>query len=129
MPVPQVRTKATDKPRGAQPDAAPACTTTKAPTIKLLSRLNHTASALAVYASQPGLPSISHARLASGWRPAFTGRDLHPKGPLKVSVIVYITFPFPRLGLAQCTSTCTSNSVLYKYLYTKPDDAPPALAS
>ena len=38
-----------------------------------LSRLNHTASALAVYASQDGSPH-HHARLASGCRPSSTGR-------------------------------------------------------
>ncbi len=50
-----------------------------APTRKL-SRLNHTACTLAVYASQPGLP-LRHARLASGWGPAFPGRASHPRGP------------------------------------------------
>ena len=53
-------------------DAAPALTTTKAPTLPL-SGLNHTASALAVYASQGGSPH-HHARLASGCRPGSTGR-------------------------------------------------------
>ena len=62
-------------------DAAPALTTTKAPTIPL-SRLNHTASALAVYASQGGLPH-HHARLASGCRPGSTGRAFHPQGSNK----------------------------------------------
>jgi len=44
-----------------------------------LSGLNHTASALAVYASQPGLPR-DHARLASGWWPAISGRAFHTRG-------------------------------------------------
>ena len=59
-------------------DAAPAMSTTKAPALQL-SRLNHTASALAVYASQEGsLPH--HARLASGCQPSSTGRDWLPAG-------------------------------------------------
>ena len=62
-------------------DAAPALTTTKAPALQL-SRLNHTASALAVYASQHGLPH-DHARLASGRRPGSTGRAFHPQGSCK----------------------------------------------
>ena len=41
-----------------------------------LSRLDHTASALAVYASQAGSPR-RHARLASGWWLAFARRDSH----------------------------------------------------
>ena len=52
--------------------AAPAVSTAKAPAF-VLSRLNHTASALAVYASQAGLPR-HHARLASGCWPSSSGR-------------------------------------------------------
>ena len=52
--------------------AAPAMSTAKAPA-KQLSRLNHTASALAVYASQAGSPR-RHARLASGCWPDSSGR-------------------------------------------------------
>jgi len=59
-------------------NAAPALTTTKAPALQL-SRLNHTASALAVYASQGGLPH-HHARLASGCRLSSTGRACLPAG-------------------------------------------------
>ena len=44
--------------------AAAAQKTTTAPAISFISRLNHTACALPVYASQPGLPPY-HARLAS----------------------------------------------------------------
>jgi hypothetical protein len=47
--------------------------TTSAPTISPLSRLNHTAYALAVYASQRG-SLRDHARLASGCRSALPGR-------------------------------------------------------
>jgi hypothetical protein len=43
----------------------------------VLSRLNHTASALAVYASQAGLPR-RHARLASGCWPSSSGRAWLP---------------------------------------------------
>ena len=58
--------------------AAPAVSTTKAPTF-VLSRLNHTASALAVYASQAGSPR-HHARLASGCWPSSSGRACLPAG-------------------------------------------------
>ncbi len=44
-----------------------------------LSRLNHTASVRAVYASQCGLPR-HHARLASGCRPALPGGRNGPQG-------------------------------------------------
>ncbi len=59
-------------------DAAPAMSTAKAPAWQL-SRLNHTASALAVYASQAGSPR-HHARLASGCWPSSSGRDCLPAG-------------------------------------------------
>jgi hypothetical protein len=42
-----------------------------------ISRLNHTASVPAAYASSSALPH-SHARLASGWWLAFTGRESNP---------------------------------------------------
>lgn len=46
-----------------------------------LSRLNHTACSLAVYASQLGLLRIGHhARLASHWRPTLLGQDSHLLG-------------------------------------------------
>ena len=46
-----------------------------------LSRLNHTACSLAVYASQLGLLRIEHhARLASRWRPTLAGQDSHLLG-------------------------------------------------
>ena len=50
----------------------------KAPS-KFVSRLNHTASVLAVYASQDRLPH-HHARLASGCRPGSAGWDWRPTG-------------------------------------------------
>ena len=50
-----------------------------APTTIGLSGLHHTACTLAVYASQCGSPR-HHARLASGCRPRFAGRDWLPAG-------------------------------------------------
>src|SRR5687767_1001515 len=47
-----------------------------------LSGLSRTACTLAVYASQPRSPS-GHARLASGWWPALTGRDWDPQDPFE----------------------------------------------
>ena len=58
-------------------DAAPAHSTTRAPTI-VLSRLIGRASELAVYASQCWLP-WHHARLAPGCWSGFAGRDFHPQ--------------------------------------------------
>ena len=64
---------------------APAQSKTRAPT-KPISGLNHTASALAVYASQDG-SLRHHARLASGCWPNSTRRDWLPAGsPRKLSV-------------------------------------------
>jgi hypothetical protein len=45
-----------------------------------LSRLNHTACSLAVYASRLGLLRSHHARLASRWRPTLAGQDLNLLG-------------------------------------------------
>ena len=58
-----------------QPGVAPASQTTKAATISI-SGLVHTASALAVYASRFGFPTL--ARLASGGWHALTGWDSNP---------------------------------------------------
>ena len=59
------------------------------PTTISLSKLNHAALTLAVYASQLSFPlsrSYGHARLASGWWPTFTGRGSRPrKVPNEVS--------------------------------------------
>jgi len=72
--------------------AAPDLSTTKAPAF-VLSRLNHTASALAVYASQAGSPR-HHARLASGCRPSSTGRAWLPAGfQQKVSNSHHVCYP------------------------------------
>src|SRR5262249_31308844 len=55
------------------PDAAFRCFDGVGSRDKFISRLNHAAHPLAVYASQPGLPR-HHARLASGWWPPLPGR-------------------------------------------------------
>ena len=52
--------------------------TTSTPRLPL-SRLNHAACTLSVYASQPGSPP-DHATLDSGWWPALTGQDSHLLG-------------------------------------------------
>ncbi len=49
-------------------------------TISHISRFNHTACSLAVYASRLGLLRSHHARLASRWRPTLAGPDLNPLG-------------------------------------------------
>ena len=51
--------------------------TIRTPTTRIISWLNNAASVLAVYASSSALLH-SHARLASGWWLAFTGRDSNP---------------------------------------------------
>jgi hypothetical protein len=80
--------------------AAPAVSTTKAPTF-VLSRLNHTASALAVYASQAGSPR-HHARLASGCWPHSSGRAWLPAGfHRKVSRCILHPSSFPKFNVAQ----------------------------
>ena len=48
----------------------------------MLSRLNHAACTLSVYASQPGSPP-DHATLDSGWWPALTGQDSHLLGRIE----------------------------------------------
>ena len=79
---------------------APAVSTTKAPAF-VLSRLNHTASALAVYASQAGSPR-HHARLASGCWPDSSGRAWLPAGfHRKVSRCILHPSSFPKFNVAQ----------------------------
>jgi hypothetical protein len=74
--------------------------TASAPTL-VLSRLNHAALALPVYASQPRSPS-RHARLGSGWWPAFPGRDsFPPQGSIaKFQLMLSWSSSSPRLCLA-----------------------------
>ena len=84
--------------------AAPAMSTTKAPAF-VLSRLNHTASALAVYASQAGSPR-HHARLASGCWPNSSGRAWLPVGfQRKVSRCILHPSSFPKFNVAQGHNT------------------------
>ena len=52
------------------------------PRDEMVSGLNHTARKLAVYASQGG-SLLHHARLATGRRPRFAGRDWLPAGLLR----------------------------------------------
>jgi len=79
---------------------APVVSTTKAPAF-VLSRLNHTASALAVYASQAGSPR-RHARLASGCWPDSSGRAWLPAGfHRKVSRCILHPSSFPKFNVAQ----------------------------
>jgi hypothetical protein len=61
-----------------------------------LSRLNHAAHMLAVYASQRWLPE-HHARLASSWWPAFAGRDFTRRVPSKGFQSRHGLPPFPSL--------------------------------
>jgi hypothetical protein len=63
----------------------------------LISGLNHTAHALAVYASQRGLLH-HHARLASGGWPILPGGAAYPPGPTERFQV--IPSSFPRLRLA-----------------------------
>jgi len=80
-------------------DAASALATAFGSPDHQLSRLDHAAVALAVYASQCGSPR-AHARLATGWWPTFAVRDSHPLGSQwKVSGDCYIIHP-PPPGLA-----------------------------
>lgn len=60
----------------------PMSKTTTALATRSISGLDHTASTLAVYASQAPL-LVDHARLASAWWLAFGGRDSDPLGSLR----------------------------------------------
>jgi len=81
---------------------------TSAPTSRL-SRLNPTACTLAVYASQPGLP-LRHARLASGWGPAFPGRALHPRDPFVRFLLSFPTWLPPHPGFSWRTKRSLRNA-------------------
>jgi hypothetical protein len=79
---------AVSPPRGASVPPTP-IEQRRLPTTISLSKLNHAALVLDVYASQLSFPlsrSYGHARLASSWWPAFTGRGSIPrKAPNEVS--------------------------------------------
>ncbi len=82
------------------PGTAPAMSTAKAPALQL-SRLHHTASALAVYASQAGSPR-HHARLASGCWPSSSGRAWLPAGfHRKVSRCILHSILLSQVDVAQ----------------------------
>jgi hypothetical protein len=67
--------------------------TTSTPTISNISRLNHTARSLAVYASQGGLPH-RHARLASGWLASLVRAELDTRWvPMKGFRSFHSPFP------------------------------------
>src|SRR5215471_18052144 len=74
---------------------------TSASATGLISRLNHTARALAVYASPPRSPVVLHsdARLASGWWSSLAGRDLNPLDSIARFLSTF-TSSSPRLLLA-----------------------------
>jgi hypothetical protein len=66
-----------------------------------ISRINHTASVPAAYASCDALPH-PHARLASGWWLTVAGRESNPLGfHRKVSALHIELPPFPRFILAR----------------------------
>ena len=81
---------------------APAMRTAKAPCELSISELNSMAFGLAVYASQDGLPPPPRKtrfrplvrRYRTGFPPAGFQRKVSKLFP-------YISFPFPKLGLAQ----------------------------
>jgi hypothetical protein len=58
----------------------------------VISGLNRTAHASAVYASQDELLH-RHARLASGWLASLSGRDWHPLGPNERFQVILPPFP------------------------------------
>ena len=64
-----------------------------------ISRLNHTAYSLAVYASRLGLLRFEHrARLASHWRPTLLGQDSHLLGCIRrFPLCVFHSHRFPLL--------------------------------
>jgi hypothetical protein len=66
--------------------------TVSASATTVLSGLNHTAHAFAVYASQDELLH-RHARLASGWLASLSGRDWHPLGPNERFQVLLPPFP------------------------------------
>ena len=89
LPVPQSSPSSLSLRLGGAPVLPAHIAKRRLPTTIFLSKLNHAAHALAVYASQLSFPlprSYSHARLASGWWPASTGRGSIPrKVPNEVS--------------------------------------------
>ena len=88
---------------------APAMSTTKAPTITVISGLNSTALELAVYASCGRLPG-QHATLASGCWPACRAGLVYPQGSMKgFSAVSLHRFP-----LSQALPGARTFSVLFR---------------
>ena len=83
--------------------ATPVHTTTKAPHEYCLSGLNHTAWALAVYASPRGSPHHD-ARLASGCWPSSTARALPARRVPSKGFSYNIASSFPKLRGARCVT-------------------------
>jgi hypothetical protein len=108
--------------------AAPALSTAKAPATNILSRLNHTALALAVYASYAVLPRPTQDSLPAVGQLCGAGlvtRRIPTKG---FQVASYISSPFPKLCLAQGQSPeMQGDSPLLEsvsYLIRKPGPGP-----
>jgi len=68
----------------------------------VLSKLDHAARFLPVYASQPRSPSV-HATLGSGWWPALPGQ-VRPAGSRREVSAVHLTPPRPGFAWRTCRS-------------------------
>jgi hypothetical protein len=92
-PAPRPRPSRRDLAFGGPLDAAPGFPTPKASAMTKISRLAHTASASAVYASRAR--RRLRARLASGWRAAPLPGGVEPSGSLR-KVSSHIDIPLSR---------------------------------
>ena len=90
-----------------------------------LSGLSSTAWALAVYASQGGLPH-RHARLASGCGPGSTGWDWLPTGLLRKVSAMYSLHPssFPKFAWRNGANRCLVRTVVSLTPFRPPFSAP-----
>jgi hypothetical protein len=97
--------------------------TMSTPAMNIISRLNHTARPLAVYASQDGLLH-HHARLASGWLACLSGQGCIPTGsrrkvsgksdhpiPLSQAFLAHPNFNPDGLGSRSRSEYTTSSSL------------------
>src|SRR4051812_32746963 len=91
---------------------SPPNTTTRTPAISVLSELNHAASALAVYASQPASQQTTQDSLVSWW-PTFAARDWLPAGLLS-RFQLFITSSLAKLSW---------RNVFTQYVYAAQSDA------
>src|SRR4051812_27905567 len=87
---------------------SPPNTTTRTPAISVLSELNHAASALAVYASQPASQQTTQDSLVSWW-PTFAARDWLPAGLLS-RFQLFITSSLAKLSWR---NVCTQYNFVY----------------